>query len=151
MNFKVNGKTVTVSEEDEKTLLWFLREKLKLTGTRFGCGKGICGSCTVHVDGAPTRSCVLPIASVANKEVTTIEGLNSHLGKKLQAAWTKEQVPQCGYCQSGQIMQAFSLLKNNSGKQISRTEIVAHMDNNLCRCGTYFRIVKAIESVAKQV
>lgn len=151
MKLSVNNKDVVFSAKDESTLLWFLREKLKLTGTRFGCGKGVCGSCTVHVDGNPVRSCVTPVASLAGKKVTTIEGLDSELGRKLQNAWVKEQVAQCGYCQSGQIMQAASLFTGKAGKRIRRQDIIDHMNNNLCRCGTYFRIVKAMESVAKQV
>jgi isoquinoline 1-oxidoreductase alpha subunit len=123
-----------------------LREHLQLTGTKFGCGSGQCGSCTVHLDGAAIRSCVTPVSAVAGKSVTTIEGLSDDGSHPLQKAWIKEQVPQCGYCQSGQIMQAATLLARKDSP--SREEIVAHMDGNLCRCGTYSRIIRAIERAA---
>lgn len=146
VNFIVNGKTVSTAADPDAMLVWVLREHLQLTGTKFGCGSGQCGSCTVHLDGATIRSCVTPVSAVAGKSVTTIEGLSDDGSHPLQKAWIKEQVPQCGYCQSGQIMQAATLLANNDSP--SREEIVAHMDGNLCRCGTYSRIIRAIERAA---
>jgi isoquinoline 1-oxidoreductase subunit alpha len=125
-----------------------LREHLKLTGTKFGCGIAACGACTVHIDGEPTRSCAMPISQVAGKSVTTIEGLSPDGNHPLQKAWIAEQVPQCGYCQSGQIMQAAALLAAN--KKPTRAEIVAHMDGNICRCGTYLRIISAIQRAARE-
>jgi isoquinoline 1-oxidoreductase alpha subunit len=143
--FTVNGKGVSVEVEPETPLLWVIREHLKLTGTKFGCGIAQCGACTVHVDGEPTRSCSMPVSDMSGKRVTTIEGLSPDSSHPLQKAWIAEQVPQCGYCQSGQIMQAAALLQSNP--KPSRDEIVAHMDGNICRCGTYGRIIAAIESV----
>lgn len=148
LSINVNGKPASVDVAPETPLLWFIRDQLQLTGTKFGCGIAQCGACTVHVDGQPTRSCVTPVASVANKQVTTIEGLSPNGEHKLQKAWVAEQVPQCGYCQSGQIMQAAALLAKK--KNPTREEIVAHMDGNICRCGTYQRIVKAIQRAAKE-
>ena len=127
-------------------LLWVVREHLKLTGTKFGCGSGLCGACTVHVDGKAVRSCQTALKDVAGKKVTTIEGLSPTSSHPLQKAWIAEQVPQCGYCQSGQIMQAAELLAKT--KKPSREQIVAHMDGNICRCGTYPRIVRAIQRAA---
>jgi isoquinoline 1-oxidoreductase alpha subunit len=129
-------------------LLWALRDYLGLTGTKFGCGAARCGACTVHVNGAPTRSCVTLLSAVGGKTVTTIEGLSAQGDHPLQKAWIAEQVPQCGYCQSGQIMQAAALLAAN--RKPTREQIVAHMDGNLCRCGTYNRIVRAIERAARE-
>ena len=143
ISFNVNGEQISTTAEPDAMLVWVLREHLKLTGTKFGCGSGLCGSCTVHLDGAAVRSCVLPVSAVAGKSVTTIEGLSDDGSHPLQKAWIKEQVPQCGYCQSGQIMQAATLLAKNDSP--SREEIVTHMDGNLCRCGTYSRIIRAIE------
>jgi isoquinoline 1-oxidoreductase alpha subunit len=128
--------------------LWALRDYLGLTGTKFGCGAARCGACTVHVNGAPTRSCVTLLSAVGGKTVTTIEGLSAQGDHPLQKAWIAEQVPQCGYCQSGQIMQAAALLAAN--RKPTREQIVAHMDGNLCRCGTYNRIVRAIERAARE-
>lgn len=145
--FQLNGKSVSVDAPSDARLLWVLRERLGLTGTKFGCGIGSCGACTVHLDGAPVRSCVLPLSAVADREVTTIEGLSPDGSHPLQKAWIEEQVPQCGYCQSGQIMQAASLLQNNPSP--SREEIVEQMDGILCRCGTYGRIIRAIERASK--
>jgi len=121
---------------------------LKLTGTKFGCGIGQCGACTVHVDGAPTRSCITWLEDVAGREVTTIEGLSPDASHPLQRAWIDEQVPQCGYCQSGQIMQAAALLESNPNP--TREQIVEHMDGNICRCGTYVRIIRAIQRAARE-
>jgi len=144
--FTVNGKAATVQAEADTPLLWIVREHLKLTGTKFGCGSGKCGACTVHIDDKAIRSCRVAVWKVAGKKVTTIEGLN---GKHpLQKAWIAEQVPQCGYCQSGQIMQAATLLATN--KKPTREQIVAHMDGNICRCGTYPRIVRAIQRAARE-
>ena len=144
----VNGNMVKVEAEADTPLLWVLREHLKLTGTKFGCGIDQCGACTVHVNGVPTRSCVTPASAVAGKNVTTIEGLSPDSSHRLQKAFVAEQVPQCGYCMSGQIMQAAALLTKN--KNPSRQQIVAHMDPIICRCGTYSRIVRAIQRAAKE-
>ena len=129
-------------------LLWVLREHLKMTGTKFGCGIASCGACTVHIDGKAVRSCAMPVSLVEGKSVTTIEGLSPDGSHPLQKAWVAEQVPQCGYCQSGQIMQAAELLATN--KHPTKDQIVAHMDGNICRCGTYLRIISAIERAARE-
>ena len=144
----INGKAATVEVEPDTPLLWVVREHLKLTGTKFGCGSGLCGSCTVHIDGKAMRSCQLPVSKVVGKKVTTIEGLSPTGTHALQKAFIAEQVPQCGYCQSGQIMQAAALLTTN--KKPTREQIVAHMDGNICRCGTYPRIVRAIERAVRE-
>jgi isoquinoline 1-oxidoreductase alpha subunit len=144
----VNGKSVSVKAEPDTPLLWVVREHLKLTGTKYGCGVAACGACTVHVDGKAVRSCQLSLSQVAGRKITTIEGLSEKGDHPLQKAWIVEQVPQCGYCQSGQIMQAAELLAKT--KTPSREQIVEHMDGNLCRCGTYPRIVRAIERAAKE-
>jgi isoquinoline 1-oxidoreductase alpha subunit len=146
--FNLNGKPVSVDADPDTPLLWIVREHLKLTGTKFGCGAGLCGACTVHLDGKAVRSCQTQVSLVANKKVTTIEGLSPDSSHPLQKAWIAEQVPQCGYCQSGQIMQAAELLAKNS--RPSRDEIVKHMNGNICRCGTYPRIVRAIERAARE-
>jgi isoquinoline 1-oxidoreductase subunit alpha len=146
--FTLNGKQQDVEVGPNTPLLWVLREHLKLTGTKFGCGIAMCGACTVHIDGEPVRSCAMPISFVAGKSVTTIEGLSADGTHPLQKAWIAEQVPQCGYCQSGQIMQAAALLATN--KSPTREEIVAHMDGNICRCGTYLRIIGAIQRAARE-
>ncbi len=145
--FTINGRRVDVKADGDTPLLWVIREHLKLTGTKFGCGIAQCGACTVHVNGEPTRSCSTPLKDVANKRVITIEGLSPKGDHPLQKAWIAEQVPQCGYCQSGQIMTAAALLAKN--KKPSRDEIKAHMNGNICRCGTYNGIVRAIERAAK--
>lgn len=144
----VNGKAVRVTAEPDTPLLWVVREHLKLTGTKYGCGVAACGACTVHVDGKAVRSCQLRLSQVEGRKVTTIEGLSEKGEHPLQKAWIVEQVPQCGYCQSGQIMQAAELLAKT--KTPTREQIVEHMDGNLCRCGTYPRIVRAIERAAKE-
>lgn len=146
--FTINGRAVEVAAEPDTPLLWVIRDTLKLTGTKYGCGVALCGACTVHVDGEPTRACQTQLQDVAGRQVTTIEGLSPDSSHPLQKAWIAEQVPQCGYCQSGQIMQAAGLLASNPHP--SREEIVAHMDGNLCRCGTYDRIVRAIERAAQE-
>jgi isoquinoline 1-oxidoreductase alpha subunit len=148
VSFTLNGKPVTVTAEPETPLLWVVREHLKLTGTKYGCGAGMCGACTVHIDGRATRSCQMQLSSVSGRHVTTIEGLSEADDHPLQKAWIAEQVPQCGYCQSGQIMQAADLLQHT--KHPTREEIVQHMNGNICRCGTYPRIVRAIERASKE-
>jgi isoquinoline 1-oxidoreductase subunit alpha len=146
--FTVNGVHTEVAADGDTPLLWVLREHLKLTGTKFGCGIAACGACTVHINGEATRSCATPVAMVAGKSVTTIEGLSPDGSHPLQKAWVAEQVPQCGYCQSGQIMQAADLLARN--KKPSHADIVEHMDGNICRCGTYLKIIAAIERAARE-
>ena len=147
--FKVNGVPVDVEANPDTPLLWVIREHLKLTGTKFGCGVGQCGACTVHVDGAAVFSCRTPLSMVEGKEVKTIEGLSENSDHPLQSAWVAEQVPQCGYCQSGQIMKAATLLQSTDDP--TRTEIVRHMNTNLCRCGSYLAIIKAIQRAAKEM
>ena len=144
----VNGQRREVAVDGNTPLLWVLREHLQMTGTKFGCGIASCGACTVHIDGKAVRSCAMPVALVAGKSVTTIEGLSPDGSLPLQKAWIAEQVPQCGYCQSGQIMQAAELLAKT--KKPTRKQIVAHMDGNICRCGTYPRIVRTIERAARE-
>ena len=148
VTFTINGKAVSISVEPDTPLLWVIREHLKLTGTKFGCGAALCGACTVHLDGKAVRSCQLPLARVKDRKVVTIEGLSPDSSHPLQKAWIAEQVPQCGYCQSGQIMQAAELLQHN--KNPTREQIVAHMNGNICRCGTYPRIVRAIQRAARE-
>jgi len=143
----VNGKPYTVNVPGDTPLLWVIREHLQLTGTKFGCGVAQCGACTVHLDGSPMRSCQIPISVAAGKKITTIEGLHPQGQHPLQVAWIAEQVPQCGYCQSGQIMQAAGLLAKNPNP--SDEEIVTHMSGNICRCATYLRIKRAIKRAAK--
>jgi aerobic-type carbon monoxide dehydrogenase small subunit (CoxS/CutS family) len=150
MKLIVNGKPVSVASGDDTPLLWVLRDELGLTGTKFGCGMGLCGACTVHVDGQPTRSCSTPVAEVAAKKITTIEGLSPNGTHPLQRAWAAENVPQCGYCQAGQIMSAAALLASKKGK-LTDAEIEEAMSGNLCRCGTYLRIRKAIHRAAGEV
>jgi isoquinoline 1-oxidoreductase alpha subunit len=145
-SFTVNGKLANIDVAPDTPLLWVVREHLKLTGTKYGCGAGMCGACTVHLDGRAVRSCQTPIAAVTGKRVTTIEGLSANGDHPLQKAWVDLQVPQCGYCQSGQIMQAAALLA--SKKNPSRDDIIRHMDGNICRCGTYPRILRAVERAA---
>jgi isoquinoline 1-oxidoreductase alpha subunit len=148
IRFDLNGKSVQiVGVPSDAPLLWVIREHLKVTGTRFGCGKGLCGCCTVHLNGGAIRSCVTPVSAVAGQRVTTIEGLAANSDHPLQLAWIAEQVPQCGYCQSGQIMQAASLLA--ATPHPTDEEIVASMEGNLCRCGTYSRIKRAIKRAAQ--
>jgi isoquinoline 1-oxidoreductase alpha subunit len=146
IQFNLNGQTVTSESPPDTPLLWVIRDELKLKGTKFGCGIAQCGACTVHLDGTAVRSCVTLLSVAEGRSITTIEGLESAEGKALQSAWVEEQVPQCGYCQSGQIMQAASLLAStpNPGDQ----EISDAMNGNLCRCMTYPRIRKAIKRAA---
>jgi len=146
IQFELNSETVTTDSEPDTPLLWVIRDELNLKGTKFGCGIAMCGACTVHIAGAATRSCVTPVSAIENLSVTTIEGLDSDAGKALQSAWVDEQVAQCGYCQSGQIMQAADLLSNNPDP--SDADIITAMNGNLCRCMTYSRIKKAIKHAA---
>jgi isoquinoline 1-oxidoreductase subunit alpha len=142
----VNGKPHEISIAPETPLLWALRDALGLTGTKFGCGMGLCGACTVHLDGEAVRSCQTPVGSVGSKKITTIEGLSPDRSHPVQRAWIAEQVPQCGYCQSGQIMQAASFLAKHP--RPTRDEIDRAMSGNICRCGTYQRIRRAIQRAA---
>lgn len=144
--FEVNGKSVTTNSDPETPLLWVIRDELKLKGTKFGCGIALCGACTVHLDGSAIRSCTAPVSIAAGRSVTTIEGLASDAGQALQKAWVAEQVPQCGYCQSGQIMQAADLLSTNP--KPNDDDINNAMNGNLCRCMAYTRIRKAIKTAA---
>ena len=144
----VNGKRHSVTAHPDTPLLWVLRENLKLTGTKFGCGVGQCGACTVHIDGQPMFACLRPISTLAGATVVTIEGLSPDASHPLQKAWVAEQAPQCGYCQSGQIMRAAALLKDNP--RPSRAEIIDYMKTNICRCASYRRIVAAIERAVKE-
>jgi isoquinoline 1-oxidoreductase alpha subunit len=146
IQFELNGEAVATESPEDTPLLWVIRDELKLKGTKFGCGIAMCGACTIHVDGTPTRSCVTPVSAVAGLSVTTIEGLDSAAGQALQAAWVSEQVPQCGYCQSGQIMTAAGLLADNPNP--GDDDINSAMNGNLCRCMAYTRIRKAIKSAA---
>jgi len=143
----INGQQHSVEAEPDMPILWVLRDKLNLVGTKYGCGIAQCGACTIHVDGNMTRACVTPVSSLNGKEITTIEGLDAEAKHPLQEAWREHDVPQCGYCQAGQIMSAAALLKNN--KAPSDSDIDEHMHGNLCRCGTYLRIKAAIKTAAK--
>jgi len=147
ISFTLNGKPVNVDDDPSTPLLWVLRDSLGLTGTKFGCGMALCGACTVHLDGKAIRSCVSPLARVAGKRVTTIEGLSANLSHPLQRAWIEVDVPQCGYCQSGQIMSAAVLLAQNA--KPTDKDIDEAMSGNICRCGTYTRIRKAIHRAAE--
>jgi isoquinoline 1-oxidoreductase subunit alpha len=148
ISLNVNGKSVQADAEADTPLLWVLRDHLNMTGTKFGCGMALCGACTVHVDGQPTRSCVTPASAVAGKRIVTVESIgNTPVGKAVQAAWVVESVPQCGYCQSGQVMAATALLGAN--KNPSDADIDSAMSGNICRCATYPRIGAAIKRAAK--
>jgi isoquinoline 1-oxidoreductase alpha subunit len=148
MQLEVNGRVLTFDAQPEMPLLWVLRDLLRMTGTKFGCGMALCGACTVHVDGQPVRACITQVSSVAGKKITTIEAMASDsVGKRVQAAWLELGVPQCGYCQPGQIMSATALLKQTS--QPKDEDIDQAMSGNICRCGTYPRIRAAIKRAAE--
>lgn len=144
----VNNQVFTFEADDDTPLLWVIREKVGLQGTKFGCGAGVCGACTVHVDGVATRSCITPVMAVAGKNITTIEGLSEDASHPLQEAWVEDDVPQCGYCQSGQLMTAAALLENNSNP--SEQEINDAM-NVICRCGSHQRIRKGVQKAAAKM
>ncbi|MEE4659800.1 MAG: (2Fe-2S)-binding protein [Halieaceae bacterium] len=146
--FTLNGEAVTSESPDDTPLLWVIRDELKLKGTKFGCGIAQCGACTVQLDGEPARSCVTPVSAVAGRSVTTIEGLATDAGEALKEAWVEAQVPQCGYCQSGQIVTAEALLRDNPNP--TDEEITTHMTGNLCRCMAYVRIREAIKLAAAE-
>ena len=149
ISFRINGKAVSYGKGMNAPLLWVIRDELGLKGTKFGCGIGMCGACTVHVDGKPVRSCSTPVGLIDGKSITTIEGLSGPIQNALNEAWVMNQVPQCGYCQSGQIMQAADLLRTNPSP--SDDEINEAMNGNLCRCMSYIRIRKAIKSAAEKL
>ena len=148
-NLKVNGKNHQVDVDPDTPILWVLRDHLGLVGTKFGCGIAQCGACTIHLDGEAIRSCSLPVANVENQSITTIEGLSEKADHPIQEAWLEHDVPQCGYCQSGQMMNAVALLEHNSNP--TDDEIEAAMNGNICRCGTYIRIKAAIKTASSQM
>jgi isoquinoline 1-oxidoreductase alpha subunit len=148
VSFTLNAKRVSVDAEPATPLLWVIREHIGLTGTKYGCGAGLCGACTVHLDGKAVRACQTQVSEAANKSVVTIEGLSANSSHPLQKAWVALEVPQCGYCQSGQIMKAAELLATN--KKPSRAQIIEHMDGNICRCGTYHKIIAAVEQASRE-
>lgn len=149
IEFTLNGKPVALDLDGDVPLLWAIRDHVQLTGTKYGCGAGLCGACTVHIDGKALRSCSIKLSQIAGSSIVTIEGLSPDASHPLQKAWVAEQVPQCGYCQSGQIMKAAELLAANP--KPTRAEIITHMDGNICRCGTYNRIIAAIERASVEV
>jgi isoquinoline 1-oxidoreductase alpha subunit len=149
ISLHVNGKQVSVTAESDTPLLWVIRDEIGLTGTKFGCGVALCGACTVHLDGQPVRSCQTPVSAAAGKKTTTIESLSADNSHPLQKAWIAHDVPQCGYCQSGQLMSASALLASN--KNPSDADIDSAMSGNICRCGTYNRIRAAIKSAAAEM
>ncbi len=149
IKLNVNGKDVEIDTEADTPLLWAIRHLLKLTGTKFGCGMALCGACTVHIDGAPSRSCITPVSAVEGKKITTIEGLSGPASQAVQQAWVDIDVVQCGYCQSGQIMAATALLTTNP--KPTDAEVDAAMSANLCRCGTYPRIRQAVRQAAQRI
>jgi len=149
VSFKVNGVSRDFDGDPKMPILWYVRDELGLAGTKFGCGMALCGACTVHIDGQAIRACVTPLAAAEGKEITTIEGLDPKGNHPVQRAWRAHNVPQCGYCQSGQIMQAASLLKANPDP--TDQEIVGGMQGNICRCGTYQRILAAVRTAASEV
>ena len=148
-SLKVNGRAVVVKSEPDTPLLWVIRDEVGLTGTKFGCGAALCGACTVHLDGVPVRSCQTPVSAAGGKSVSTVESLSRNNTHPLQKAWIKHDVPQCGYCQSGQLMSAAALLEKN--KNPSDADIDAAMAGNLCRCGTYVRVRAAIKAAAAEM
>ncbi|MEO1052360.1 MAG: (2Fe-2S)-binding protein [Bacteroidota bacterium] len=147
ISLNINEKSYTVDVDPQMPLLWVIRDHIGLTGTKFGCGIAQCGACTIHLDGNAVRSCILPVAAVADKKITTIEGISENNDHAIQKAWIEEQVPQCGYCQSGQIMSATALLARNP--EPTDNDIDLAMQGNICRCGTYPRIRKAIKEASK--
>ena len=149
ISFNLNGSAVSVQSEPDTPLLWVIRDEIGLTGTKFGCGKAQCGSCTVHVNGSAVRACQTPVSSVSGKKVATVESLSADNSHPLQKAWIKHQVPQCGYCKSGQLMSAAALLSKN--KNPSDGDIDAAMAGNLCRCGTYNRVRAAVKDAAAEM
>ncbi len=149
LKLNVNGKPANFDGDPDTPILWVLRDHLDVTSPKFGCGMALCGACTVHLDGAPIRSCSVPVSAAAGRKITTIEGLPAKVGKALQDAWIAEEVPQCGYCQTGQMMSAAALIAKNSNP--SEADIIGAMDGNVCRCGTYHRIQKAIVRAGKSV
>jgi len=148
VTFTLNDKPVSVDADPRAPLLWVIRDQVGLTGTKFGCGGGFCGACTVHLNGSAVRSCQVQAAAVEGAKVVTIEGLSPDSSHPLQRAWVTEEVPQCGYCQSGQIMKAAELLAGTP--KPTRQQIVAHMDGNICRCGTYNRIIAAVQRASRE-
>ena len=149
ITLSVNGSKRDINIDVDTPLLWVLRDELKLTGTKYGCGRGLCGACTVHIDGEETRSCITAVENIQDSEITTIEGLSKNSDHPVQKAWIAEDVPQCGYCQSGQIMTASALLNRN--KNPDDLDIDSAMKMNICRCGTYQRIRKAIHTASKEL
>ncbi len=147
-SFKLNGKAISVEADTDTPVLWVLRDNLKLLGTKFGCGKGLCGACTIHLNGSAVRSCQLPVSSIAGQQITTIEGLAQKGLHPVQKAWIEKDVPQCGYCQAGQIMSAVAMLKDNP--KPTDEDIDNYMSGNICRCGTYKRIKEAIHLAANK-
>jgi isoquinoline 1-oxidoreductase alpha subunit len=148
VSFNLNNRRVSVDADPSSPLLWVIRDQAGLTGTKYGCGAGLCGACTVHINGKAEKACQIQASQVEGKSVVTIEGLSPDSSHPLQKAWVAEQVPQCGYCQSGQIMKAAELLA--ATPKPSRQQIVTHMDGNICRCGTYHRIIAAVERASKE-
>jgi isoquinoline 1-oxidoreductase alpha subunit len=146
--FTLNERRVSVDADPQTPLLWVIRDYVGLTGTKYGCGAGLCGACTVHINGKAERACMTQVSAVEGKAVVTIEGLSPNSSHPLQKAWVLEEVPQCGYCQSGQIMKAAELLA--ATPKPTRAQIVSHMDGNICRCGTYHRIIAAVERAARE-
>jgi isoquinoline 1-oxidoreductase subunit alpha len=149
MNLTVNGQSVAFDGDENTPILWFLRDHINITTPKFGCGAGLCGACTVHLDGEPIRSCSTPVSAAVGRKITTLEGLPEKISQPIKAAWEAEEVPQCGYCQCGQMMSAAALLSKN--KSPSDADITTAMDGNICRCGTYSRIRKAIHRAAKTI
>lgn len=147
-SFTLNNRRVSVDADAKTPLLWVIRDHVGLTGTKYGCGAGLCGACTVHVNGKAARACQVPLSGVEGKSITTIEGLSPNSSHPLQKAWVALEVPQCGYCQSGQIMKAAELLAKTP--KPTRAQIVAHMDGNICRCGTYHKIIAAVEQASRE-
>jgi isoquinoline 1-oxidoreductase subunit alpha len=148
VSFTLNNQQVSVDADPKTPLLWAIRDHVGLTGTKYGCGAGLCGACTIHIDGTAQRACQVDMGSVTGKRVVTIEGLSADSSHPLQKSWIAEEVPQCGYCQSGQIMKAAELLAKNP--KPTRADIITHMDGNICRCGTYHRIIAAIERASRE-